>query len=125
MPENRPRIPAEIEREIMIECGRRCAVCGTPTPLERAHIIPWNKSREHKAEDLICLCANCHERSHKEKWSEKELRKHKENPWILRIAERTDLNQKQKLKITIDMELDNYNVSSLVKSYPSNFNKVS
>jgi hypothetical protein len=36
-------------------------------------------------------------------------RKHKENPWILRIAERTDLNQKQKVKITIDMELDNYN----------------
>lgn len=108
MPENRPHIPAEIEREIMIECGRRCAVCGTPTPLERAHIIPWHKSKEHKAEDLVCLCANCHSRSHKEKWGDKELREYKKNPWILRIQGRDDFNQKQKVKITIDMELDNY-----------------
>ncbi len=93
MPEKRPRIPSEIEREIMIECGRRCAVCGTPTPLERAHIVPWHKSHQHKAEDLLCLCANCHERSHKEKWGEKELREYKHNPWIVRLAERTDLER--------------------------------
>lgn len=73
MPENRPHIPAEIEREIMIECGRRCSVCGAPTPLERAHIIPWHKSHEHNAEDLVCLCANCHERSHRENWGERNF----------------------------------------------------
>jgi len=81
---NRPAIPAGITREILLESGHRCAVCGTPCPLERAHIIPWHKSREHKAEDLICLCANCHERADKEKWGEKTLREYKRRPWVLR-----------------------------------------
>lgn len=109
MPDNRPHIPADIEREIMIECGRRCAVCGTATPLEKAHIIPWHKAKEHKAENLLCLCANCHERSHKENWSEKELLAYKQKPWILRVEERKDLENISKLKITIDMEIDHYN----------------
>ena len=52
---DRPAIPAELEREILIESGYRCAVCGDPCPLERAHIIPWHQSRQHKAEDLIYL----------------------------------------------------------------------
>lgn len=103
----------------MIESEHRCAVCGSPTPLERAHIIPWHVSKEHKAQDLICLYANCHERSHKEKWSEKELREHKKNPWILRIADRTDLNQKHKVKITIDISLENLiNTNALLRHHP-------
>lgn len=81
---NRPRIPKDIERQIFFETGHRCAVCGEPTPLERAHIIPWHKTKEHKAEDLMCMCANCHERSHKENWDEKTLRMYKEQPWITR-----------------------------------------
>jgi formylglycine-generating enzyme required for sulfatase activity len=81
---DRPAIPADITRQILWESGHRCAVCGTPCPLERAHIVPWHKSKEHKAEDLICLCANCHERADKEKWGEKALRKYKETPWVLR-----------------------------------------
>ena len=81
---DRPSIPAEIERKILIECGHRCAVCGTSIPLELAHIIPWHKSREHKAEDLICLCANCHELADKEKWGEKTLREYKQRPWVIR-----------------------------------------
>jgi type I restriction enzyme R subunit len=81
---NRPSIPAEIEREILVESGHRCAVCGASCPLERAHIIPWHKSKEHKAEDLICLCASCHERADLEKWGEKILREYKWKPWVLR-----------------------------------------
>ncbi|HZT61324.1 MAG TPA: HNH endonuclease [Pyrinomonadaceae bacterium] len=81
---NRPSIPAEIKRQIFIESGHKCAVCGTDCPLERAHIIPWHKSKEHKAEDLICLCANCHARADKEDWGEKTLREYKQKPWILR-----------------------------------------
>ena len=45
MAPNRPEIPATIKMEVMIESGHRCAVCGTPCPLERAHIIPWSKSK--------------------------------------------------------------------------------
>jgi tetratricopeptide (TPR) repeat protein len=86
---NRPPIPAEIERKVFVESGHRCAVCGDSFPLERAHIIPWNKSKEHKLEDLICLCASCHEKADLQKWGEKTLREYKERPWILRNYKNT------------------------------------
>lgn len=103
---NRPAIPAEIKREILLESGQRCAVCGTPCPLETAHIIPWHKSREHKAEDLICLCANCHERADKENWGEKTLREHKRMPWVLRQYKNVDSMPESafRLEITIGMD---------------------
>ncbi|MBI1926498.1 nucleotide sugar dehydrogenase, partial [Candidatus Poribacteria bacterium] len=107
---NRPSIPAEIAREILIECGHRCAVCGTGCPLERAHIIPWHESREHKIEDLICLCANCHERADREKWGEATLREYKRRPWVLRQYEneRSIPEPKTKVELTIEMELDHF-----------------
>ena len=30
----RPRIPADVERQILTESGHRCAVCGEPLPLD-------------------------------------------------------------------------------------------
>lgn len=107
---DRPSIPAEIQREILLESGHRCAVCGAPTPLERAHIIPWRKSKEHKAEDLICLNADCHERADKENWGEKMLREYKKRPWVMRQYEHVDLVPKQttKLEITLKMELEDF-----------------
>lgn len=81
---NRPPIPESISRAILIESGHKCAVCGESTPLERAHIIPWSKSKKHTAENLICLCANCHGRADREKWGQKTLKEYKETPWILR-----------------------------------------
>ena len=44
---NKSAIPSEIAREVLVESGHRCAVCGTGTPLEQAHIIPWCKSKEY------------------------------------------------------------------------------
>jgi len=70
-----------------VESGHCCAVCGNPGPLELAHIRPWHQSREHKAEDLICLCANCHARADKDGWGEKTLREYKRNPWVSRRFE--------------------------------------
>jgi hypothetical protein len=84
MPQNRPRIPAEVERQVLVEAGHRCAVCGVELPVERAHIVPWSRSKDHSAENLICLCANCHERSHKENWSKAILRDYKRQPWVIR-----------------------------------------
>ncbi len=81
---DRPPIPTEIARAILVESGHRCAVCGASCPLERAHIIPWHQSKEHRAEDLICLCASCHERADLEKWGEKALRQYKHKPWVMR-----------------------------------------
>jgi type I restriction enzyme R subunit len=108
---NRPAIPAEIEREIFIESGHRCAVCGTPFPLERAHIIPFCRSREHRAEDLICLCANCHERADKEEWGEKTLREYKRRPWVMRQNGSLDSMPElaSRVKLVIEIELEHFN----------------
>jgi hypothetical protein len=84
---NRPPIPARYTREILVESGYCCANCGTPSPLEKAHIIPWRKSKSHSPKDLICLCANCHTRADKEKWGTKSLRQLKRIPWVLRKRE--------------------------------------
>jgi hypothetical protein len=72
---------------VLIESGHRCAVCGAECPLERAHIVPWHKSKAHRAADLICLCANCHARADNEEWGEKALREYKRTPWVLRQRE--------------------------------------
>jgi hypothetical protein len=80
----RPAIPAEAARSVLIEAGHRCAVCGVPCPLERAHIVPWRNSRDHAVENLICLCANCHEMADRDKWGERVLREYKANPWVHR-----------------------------------------
>ena len=110
---DRPAIPADITREILIEAGHRCAVCGAGCPLERAHIIPWHKSREHKAEDLICLCAVCHERADLEKWGEKTLREYKQKPWILRQYKSEEaVSTKSMLEITLAVELSDFDERS-------------
>lgn len=84
MPQNRPRIPADVERQVLIEAGHRCAVCGSELPLERAHIIAWSRSKDHSAANLLCLCANCHGRADTEKWGEETLRQYKQRPWVIR-----------------------------------------
>jgi hypothetical protein len=103
---NRPPIPAEISRQVLIESGHRCAVCGAGCPLERAHIIPWHKSGEHKAENLICLCANCHERADKEKWGEKTLRECKRRPWVIRRPENLASRSEPMTRLTLKIEIE-------------------
>ena len=81
MPQRRA-IPAEIRRRVLTAAGHCCVVCGTPCALEQAHIVPWHRVKQHRAENLLCLCANCHTRSHDEKWDAKTLRWYKQNPWV-------------------------------------------
>lgn len=58
----RPDIPAEIIRQLMIDAGWRCSIptCGTTSALEIDHIEEWSKVREHKYENLIVLCPTHH-----------------------------------------------------------------
>ena len=57
----RPNIPTEIKRTILLESGYRCAIPTCRFPItENAHIISWAKAKEHKYENLIALCPNCH-----------------------------------------------------------------
>jgi len=84
MPQNRPAIPADVERQVLIDAGHRCAVCGCELPLERAHIIAWSQSKDHSAANLLCLCANCHGRADTEGWGAATLREYKQRPWVIR-----------------------------------------
>ena len=78
--ETRPAIPADIRRRILVEAGHRCAI---PTcrhiEVEVHHIIPWSKCREHKYDNLIALCPNCHTRADRGDIDRKSLRLYKSN----------------------------------------------
>ena len=60
---DRPAIPAELKRRILVEAGHRCAIptCRHQTT-EIAHIRAFSEVREHRYENLIALCPNCHTR---------------------------------------------------------------
>ena len=60
---NRQTIPRQLEREVLMEAGHRCAIptC-RQTPVEIAHIVPWEQIQEHTFDNLIALCPTCHTR---------------------------------------------------------------
>jgi hypothetical protein len=60
MATGRPSIPADLERQVMLESGYSCAVCRARPPLDIEHIEEWAKVQEHKFENLIALCPTCH-----------------------------------------------------------------
>jgi hypothetical protein len=82
--ETRPPVPKELERQLLVESGHRCAI---PTcrqvPVELAHINPWSQCQEHKFENMICLCPTCHARHHQGAIDRKSLRIYKHNLAIL------------------------------------------
>lgn len=63
---DRPPIPAELRRRVLVEAGHRCAI---PTcryiDVVVHHIVPWETCQKHEYENLIALCPNCHRRAHK------------------------------------------------------------
>lgn len=103
----RPAIPTAIRRQVAVESGHRCAVCGESCPLEMAHIVPWHRCHKHKAEDLIYLCANCHQRADNEHWGEKTLRLYKQNPavrWHSAVGKRNRSHETVTLRIELEMD---------------------
>ncbi|WP_426506733.1 HNH endonuclease [Dactylosporangium sp. McL0621] len=84
---DRPDVPAELKRRLMIEAGHRCAIptCRQIGPLQIEHIDDWAKVQRHDFENMIVLCANCHGRKgtrHGE-IDRKSLRQYKANLAIL------------------------------------------
>lgn len=63
---NRPTIPAEIKRKVLVEAGHRCAIphCAS-SEIDVHHIIPWETCQDHSPDNLIALCPNCHRRAHR------------------------------------------------------------
>jgi HNH endonuclease len=62
MPNQRPAIPAALERGLMIEAGYRCAICKETSSLQIEHIVEWAEVQEHEFSNMIVLCATCHGR---------------------------------------------------------------
>jgi hypothetical protein len=60
---DRPAIPADLERAVLVEAGHRCAipVC-RQVPIEIAHIVGYAKCQKHEFHNLIPLCPTCHTR---------------------------------------------------------------
>jgi hypothetical protein len=77
---DRPAIPADLKRRILVEAGHRCSI---PTcryiEVDVHHIVPWESCREHRYENLIALCPNCHRRAGKGEIDKKSIRIYKAN----------------------------------------------
>lgn len=76
----RPEIPAELRRRVLVEAGHRCSI---PTcrhiDVDVHHIVPWASCQEHKYDNLIALCPNCHRRAGRDDIDRKSLRIYKAN----------------------------------------------
>jgi 5-methylcytosine-specific restriction endonuclease McrA len=77
---NRPAVPADLKRRVLVEAGHRCAI---PTcryiEVEIHHIEPWSTCLRHEYQNLIALCPNCHARADKGVIDRKALRLYKLN----------------------------------------------
>ena len=113
----RQSIPSELKRRILVVAGHRCAIptCRHPTT-EIAHIEPWNKVREHKYENLIALCPNCHARADRGEIDHKSLRTYKRI--LQRLTDRYDqfeLNVLSELRLKKDVVIGG-NMLLLIKN---------
>ncbi|WP_158226819.1 HNH endonuclease [Amycolatopsis vastitatis] len=82
---DRPALPADLKRAILVEAGHRCAIptC-RHTTVEIAHIEPWARVKEHTFDNLIALCPNCHHLYDQEKKIDrKAMRQYKANLGLL------------------------------------------
>jgi HNH endonuclease len=85
MSASRPSVPAAIERALLEEAGYRCAVptCRATGPFDMEHIEDWAKVKEHKFENMILLCKNCHGRVTAREITKASVRAYKRNLAIL------------------------------------------
>lgn len=131
---SRPAIPIKIQRDLLFECRYRCACDCEPVSLEKAHIIPWRETKDHKFDDLVVLCANCHTRADAEKWPESALRRFKEYPCALERGVLPPMSAEQKAMIDMILatppdsmtEIQRLRVAAMVAAYAGvHFSEVS
>jgi hypothetical protein len=80
----RPAIPGQLERDVLVVAGHRCALprCHTPT-VEIAHIKPWAQVKAHTFNNLIALCPTCHARYDKGEIDRRAMLQYKANLSVL------------------------------------------
>ena len=127
MPESRPSIPQATKRAVLLEAGHRCAIptCRNTANLDIHHIVPWETCREHKSENLIVLCPNCHRLAHDGSIDKIALLKYKETCQKLSSP---PLHHTSEINAYIKFEphsylgiLDTYNISSFIDKSRLNF----
>ena len=81
MPMGRPRVPAATQRAVRVEAGHRCAIptCRQTSGLQIHHIRDWAKTADHSFENLILLCAVCHDRATRGEIDRKAMLAYKSN----------------------------------------------
>jgi acyl carrier protein len=71
--------------------------------------VPWSKKNSHREEDLICLCAGCHQRADLEKWGDAVLREYKSKPWVLRkYDERTTVPSTDQVMVSLVLRINDF-----------------
>ena len=94
----RPPIPADLERQVLIEVGHRCAIhtC-RQVPVEIAHIVPWSRCHSHEFHNLIALCPTCHTRYDNGQIDRRAMSAYKRAAWW-RNTRYTDLERRLMLR---------------------------
>ena len=103
---DRPAIPIEVSEEVLFEARYCCAVCCAPIAVERCHIVPWSTCKDHRAENLVVLCANCHTRSHSEKWPQSRLKRVNEHPCALERDRMPRMSPEQRVLVEAILSCD-------------------
>jgi hypothetical protein len=67
-----------LQRELKVEAGHRCAITHCPHPVvELHHIEPWSQCKKHEFGNLIALCPNCHQLADRGEIDRKSLTQYK------------------------------------------------
>lgn len=77
-------LPRQLEREVQLEAGHRCAIptC-RQTPVEIAHITSYKDVKDHTFDNLIALCPTCHTRYDNGDIDHKSMLRYKANLSII------------------------------------------
>jgi HNH endonuclease len=113
MPAGRPAVPAALQRDVRVEAGHRCAIptCRATSGLQIHHIIDWVRVKEHRFENLILLCANCHSRVTAGEIDRRSVRAYKANLGLMvgrygdlerRVLEHF-ISDRSAAEVTVDM----------------------
>jgi hypothetical protein len=81
---NRPPIPAQMRRDVLIESGYRCAIPNCrETEYDIHHIVDYAVVQLHTFDNLIVLCPNCHRRVTNGEIDQKAVKQIKANLSVL------------------------------------------
>lgn len=88
------KIWERVKKEIL-KLEKRCQLCGTETPLEVAHIVPFSRGGSDSIDNLLVLCSNCHRKM--APTEPIEVRRKRNRYWILYVDRKSRQIKKEPL----------------------------